>query len=101
MVIINEAGELEGIEGTVSELVENSAVLYATVLRHVIEDNDMSSGAKVLLEVLTEAWIRTVMDLLENEESKESIVAACKTVGETGVIKETQYKVTVSEGAVS
>lgn len=101
MVIINDRGELEGIEGTVSELVENSAVLYATVLRHVIEDNAGSRGARLLTEVLTEAWIRTVMDLLENEESKESIVAACQTVGETGVIKEAQYKVTVSEGAVS
>ena len=101
MVIINDKGELEGIEGTVSELAENSAVLYATVLRHVREDNAGSRGARLLTEVLTEAWIRTVMELMTDEESSEAIIRACKTVGETGYLSAGTYKVTVDEGVVS
>ena len=101
MVIINDRGELEGIEGTVSELVENSAVLYATVLRHVREDHERSTGMQVLTEVLTEAWIRTVMDLLESEDMKVSVIAACKRVGETGVIEDFRYKANIGEGVVS
>lgn len=101
MVIINRDGELEAIEGTIDELCENAATIFAAVLTHikeaVEEDGEKKKSALVLAEVLTEAAIRTVMDLMEEDEWTEPIVKACKTIGETGHISEGQYKVAYNE----
>lgn len=101
MVIINRDGELEAIEGTVDELCENAATIFAAVLTHIKgavgEDGEKKKSALVLAEVLTEAAIRTVMDLMEEDEWTEPIIKACATVGETGVVKEDRYKVVYSE----
>lgn len=101
MVIINQSGELEAIEGTVNELCENAATLFAAVLTHVRKEAEehpaKETSAVVLAEVLTEAFIRTVMDLMGEDEWIEPIVKACATVGETGHISEGQYKVAYNE----
>lgn len=102
MVIINKDGELEAIEGTVNELCENAATIFAAVLTHVREEAEANEGAKkksgqVPAEVLMEAFIRTILDLMEEEEWTEPIIKACKTIGETGVVKEDGYKVVYNE----
>lgn len=103
MVIIDGQGDLVGVEGTVDELAENTAALYATVLQHVIEEGEERGdrdAAIVVIEVLTEAMLRTVMDEIEDEEGTESIINACKTIGETGVLDMSRYKVTKKEAAL-
>lgn len=104
MVMIDRQGELVGIEGTVEELTENAATLYATVLRHVIEEGDAREEgvvARGVIEALTEAMLRTVMDEIEDEEGTESIINACKTIGETGVLDMSRYKTVRGEGVMS
>ena len=104
MVMIDRQGELVGIEGTVEELTENAATLYATILQHVIEEGEERGdrdAAIVVIEVLTEAMLRTVMDLIEDEEGTESIIAACRTIAETGVIDKSAYKIVKGEGVMS
>lgn len=104
MVMIDKQGELVGIEGTVEELTENAATLYATILRHVIEEGETrkeGTAANVVIEVLTEAMLRTVMDEIEDEEGTESIINACKTIGETGVLDMSRYKTVKGEGVMS
>lgn len=104
MVVIDGQGDLVGIEGTVDELAENTAALYATVLQHVIEEGEergSRDAAIVVIEALTEAMLRTVMDLIEDEEGVESILSACRTIAETGVIDKSAYKIFGREGAIS
>jgi len=104
MVMIDGDGELRGIEGTVEELCENAATLYATVIQHVIEEGierGSEDTAYVLIGVLTEASIRTAMDLIEDGRAREEIINACRTIGETGVINEVNYKMAGSEGVIS
>ena len=104
MVMIDKQGELVGIEGTVEELTENAATLYATILRHVIEEGGTrkeGTAAKAVIEALTEAMLRTVMDEIEDEEGTESIIIACKTIGETGVLDMSRYKTVRGEGVMS
>lgn len=104
MVMIDKQGELVGIEGTVEELTENAATLYATILRHVIEEGETrkeGTAAKAVIEALTEAMLRTVMDEIENEEGTESIINACKTIGEAGVLDMSRYKTVRGEGVMS
>lgn len=104
MVMIDRQGELVGIEGTVEELTENAATLYATILKHVIEEGETrkeGTAARALIEALTEAMLRTVMDEIEDEEGTESIINACKTIGETGVLDMKRYKAMKAEGVMS
>lgn len=104
MVMIDGDGELRAIEGTVEELSENAATLYATVIQHVIEEGrerGSEDTAYVLTGVLTEASIRTVMDLIEDERARDEIIRACRTIGETGVINEVNYRMAGSEGVMS
>lgn len=95
MVYIDRQGDLVGIEGSVEELSENVATLYTTILRHVIEEgrNTNERVGYMVVEVLTEAMLRTVMEMVEDEKSIESIISACKTIGETGHIDMKQYKI--------
>ena len=104
MVVIDGQGDLVGVEGTVEELAENTATLYAAILQHVIaegEERGSRDAAIVVIEVLTEAMLRTVMDLIEDEEGTESIIAACRTIAETGVIDKSAYKIVKGEGVIS
>ena len=104
MVAIDGQGDLVGVEGTVDELTENTATLYATILQHVIEEGEERGdrdAAIVVIEVLTEAMLRTVMDLIEDEEGVESILRACRTIAETGAINMSAYKILKGEGVIS
>lgn len=105
MVVIDGQGDLVGVEGTVEELAENTATLYAAILQHVIEEGEErgSRDATIaVIEVLTEAMLRTVMDLIEDEEGVESILSACRTIAETGVIDKSRYKMVLEgSGAIS
>lgn len=103
MVMIDKNGDLVGVEGTVEELCENVATLYATVIQHVIDEGKEKGDdmGYTVVEVMTEATIRTVMDLVEDEAGVEKIVNACRTVGETGVTEESQYRLASQEGLPS
>lgn len=102
MVMIDKDGELYGIEGTVEELCENTATLFATVMQHVIEDSGNKEAAYLMVEVLTSATALTVIDLLEDEKAKEAIEKACVTVGQTKGIDKSRYKAALSsEGVMS
>lgn len=87
MIYIDEDGDLKQVEGTAEDLCSNAATILAMVMDYAEENASSEEVKTAIISGLTEATLRTVMDLCESEAVDAGVIEACKTVGATGRIE--------------
>ena len=98
MVYIDEEGNLADISGSIEEICGNCGALWSMVMKHIVEHAKSAEGCVALIEALMEATIRTTLELVEDGRYEEGVIRACRTLGATGSIDRTAYKIKVEEG---
>ena len=99
MVVIGNDGEVKKAGGSIEEILSGAAKMIAMTYSYLMESDSVSEGLKgQMIDALTEAILKTVIEMCGDEEITGSIIRACKTVGESNgeVLDEftTRYKIT-------
>ena len=93
MVRIDADGRVNEISGSVEELCANAGGILSVVIRHILEKYGNEDVGYESVEVMMEATLQMVMNMIDNERGVESIRIACQTIGATGAMEKSTYKI--------